>query len=569
MLSALPNGCSHSAALSRARVPLTSRHLRQDKAVSLLTPPRLSRSDIEMGEPLSIVGFTFGVVGLLSTVRNGITTLHHDSLVYREYRDRLFDVKSGLETWEQRMISWRDFWMDEQGESETLYEVYWGQSGLNSIRERLERIAQTGETIKHLFHIKDAPSSKKTGEKFKHLIHVKDAFSSKKEKIKFVLTGLAEINDQLATLKTHVEELWIYSMDVFREKHGAYRDPDRPMIEKAKYDEISSLMTTLVEDTSLSSAALYALCTETRNEEAIVIGLDLDLMDSNKAISSQFSVLEQFKKAKELNLKMVVILVKEEEFGPAWRVKVSRVDQNALAALNISTIDSLVFGLEQLVLKDRSGQFFVGTPDDIYFLLNGVREENDAQPVALLRDELWQLRQANLIRAKDPFSEATRLDLTQGLVRCGLLLSKTPWFSHLRSCGIQLVELSDKTRYVLRANPAGHLEPGPLSLPSKPCWCGSKSNGQGLVLLGIILIEIALGAPVCDFQKGIKRGRCEITVFLDKKAQEFNLQEIVELVEDATDAADYGKVVRYCLVTTREEIQIEDLEDYFWKVLLP
>jgi hypothetical protein len=498
-----------------------------------------------MIEPISIVGLTFGIIGLLSTVRNGVSTFHRDKREFSEFDGRLVDLYNELETWEMRMKSWRELWMVQEGESETLYTVFWGNR--NSIEVRLGRIKETAKTISNLLAQLDGKSCQNLP-----------------EKLEFVFIRSSQLRNLLTTLKSQVELLDIYSVDLFRAEHSVYDKPDRPMIEKTKDEEIERLLVNLVQATSTSSTALYESCNDIDrcNHDTQIIGLELDLMESEK-FASWFANVEKFATIGELRF---YLLVRYTDSGPAWRVRIKPISNCS----DIQGSESLVRELEKLYSQEGGLGFLAGS-NNLYFQLQGtlMGEASYSHPLVF---GLMKVQQTSLIGAPAPLSEPTRLDIVYGLVKCGLLLLETPWFSELCSCGIQQIILPDKTRYTFRVQPIEHQTPEPHSSDDHESsrWCQLNFTGEQrqLFVLGIILIEVALGTPVFKVHND-QSSISSIEISSKSGMQNIEKAEIMIMVEEATGSGEYRQVVDYCLRQRLQGTSELNLNSFFQKALLP
>ncbi|KAI9785546.1 MAG: hypothetical protein M1839_009287 [Geoglossum umbratile] len=498
-----------------------------------------------MVEPISIVGLTFGIIGLLSTIRNGVSTFHRDTREFREFDGKLIDLYNELETWEQRMQSWKAFWMVQEGESETLFTVFWGDE--NSIKVRLDRIKKTAEKISSLLASLDGNGG-----------------NNLRGKLEFVLIRSSQLRDLLTTLKNQVEQLNIFSIDLFREEHSVYGKPDRQMIEKARDEEIEGLLVNLVQATSASSTALYNSCNDVDQyrHDTQIIGLELDLLESEK-FASWFANVENFATIRELRF---YFLVRYEDSGPAWRVRIRPISNCSDAEGS----ESLIRELNKLHLQDGKSGFLTGA-DNLYFQLQGALEGEASYSNPLVA-ALMKVRQTNLIGSPAPLSEATRLDLVYSLVKCGLLLLETPWFSELCSCGIQQITLLEKTRYTFRVQPVEHLTVEPRSSgnhePSRWCQLNIAGEQGQLFVLGIILIEVALGAPVFEIHHG-RASISSLEISFESGIQNIEKAEVMIMVEEATGSGEYREVVDYCLRRRLHGPSGLDLGSFFQKALLP
>src|SRR2546423_1847675 len=100
---------------------------------------------------LPIVSFTFGSVGFLATVRNGITLILNDRDSFKRFGKDLVPHLSEVTSLSRRIERWRKLWKIHDGAPSGLPRVYWGVRGGQRMLALLTTTESTCREIKDEF----------------------------------------------------------------------------------------------------------------------------------------------------------------------------------------------------------------------------------------------------------------------------------------------------------------------------------------------------------------------------------------------------------------------------------
>ena len=100
---------------------------------------------------LPILGFVFGSVGFLTTVRNGVTLILNDRDSFKRFGKDLVPLLSEVTSLSRRIERWRKLWKIHDGAPRGLLRVYWGVQGGERMLALLTTTESTCREIKDEF----------------------------------------------------------------------------------------------------------------------------------------------------------------------------------------------------------------------------------------------------------------------------------------------------------------------------------------------------------------------------------------------------------------------------------
>ena len=185
-----------------------------------------------------------------------------------------------------------------------------------------------------------------------------------------------------------------------------------------------------------------------------------------------------------------------------------------------------------------------------------------------------------------------KIKFTLDLVESGLLFLKTSWFAGLCSCSVRLRQAVTSPSGVplLRTGSVQHINPHYATVQSNHCWCDpamsppvpTANNAtmnditrEHIRLLGFLLTEIATGCPIFDVRRSLQPdGTIKVELEIVRGATPArhveDLEDTLVRIRQAT-SEKYSEAVGYCLncAKTPDQIEQNDIEQYYWHVLLP
>lgn len=496
-----------------------------------------------MPEPVTIFTITLSIIGFFNTIRTGIQTIYDDTKSWKRFRQDLDGFRVNLHSREDFIATWKDKWMVwNEDEDEEFYEYLWGK-GWTLIRDSLKQINSIFKGIDKAIK----PLLKKS--KPNWIVKLQYIFKQK------------DIKSELANLIQQVDSLGDMATRKFSDLHGN---------QEIHHIGNRRKLIRLAMQTSEISDSLYQTCLPAANH--LVIDLELDLFNTSDT-QPRSQAISTSEKAKILNF---AFLAKAQRRPDDLFVR-TRV-HNKPDLRNEECQISFQRAFTKYTHTRQPSGFTTSTHR---FCVQDGSQETDKQSISfrtLLRDP-----QHHGSIAANLQSNAPKIKMAFELAEFVLLLLRTAWIEGLCSCMVHRRRPSpDIENFYLRVGHVQHLDPQQATnAPGNP-WCKSSvaSSLVGLQLryLGILLTEIAIGSPILDVQPLVTSGSggpaqiqlVFMTTGTPPRLQPELLQDTLDRVRAATREV-YVEAVKYCLKSswTRNDIQEEQLEEYYWSVLVP
>ena len=501
-----------------------------------------------MPGPLSIFMATVGILGALNTARGSIQTIHDDVKSWKRAKRAIDDLSAKLNEQYELMEEWKENWMVWE-DDEVFWQYLWG-SNWGSIRGTLNQISERSKELEQGLGPLTRSSTRTS------------------TKLKFVGYQKKYLQDCMEELHRITSELPATTRRFFRDVHRRKDTPDVREIQEI--GNLHQLVRLSIKTRELSQA-FHKACNSDRKD--MVLDLELNFFGTDLP-KERSKAISKFAAMDKLDFQVLAKANEESE------IVVKTVVQHD-TTLEITDCKRTFSEALQEVIDRRTDSAFDTPGDGPRYRVKELLE-NTTFDTKCYRQHIL----AGALTDNDDLRLTARIKLALDLVEAGLLFLKTSWFAGLCSCCVRLKQPSRAT--LLRTGMIQHIRPYYANIQPERCWCdhprppspvvnNPETNmiSEHICLLGVLLTEIATCSPVFDVQRsvqddGIVLVRLKVLSGAAHAPHFEDLESSLERIRQAT-SNKYSEAVEYCLKSTKTPDQVEqiDIEDYYWKVLLP
>jgi hypothetical protein len=528
---------------------------------------------------LPILGFVFGSIGFLATVRNGVTLILNDRDSFKRFGKNLVPLLSEVTSLSRRIERWRKFWKIHDGAPSGLLSVYWGVRGAPRIHALLTRTEITCKEISDEFEsvygearwdAKTKPGALNDQELLlTEASEVRLVRLMRRWKRKFGVSG--QLSNALLRgplFRTHLDSLGYcvarLEEDAMLEFKQEWDCDENEAKKRAEKVGTHYLLTRLATKSAKTTEALLELLSPVRT-----FGIDFQIDNWN-----QFS---------EHRAEMLATCAGHGSFPYYFRISrtvpapdVLKVTIDAVTPRNeqnlLSNFEHCILGwnsnAEDAVLYMR--------PEGCKATFKVGRVEESVQDPEILRVLFSSSQPEDFVESlHGDFSLRDRIKLAYELAVSVLIFMKTNWYSRLCSCAVHRIcidKVEEEYKYYVRINDTCHFEPGTGGVGLTRQWCEEELINMHIYRLGILLVEIALGKAVIEVACDPATNRLEIDLGEETMAQPQDLppRKVARRVEKAA-GEDFSLAVKYCLNHGKrpEAIGPEELAQFYDEVVAP
>ena len=505
-----------------------------------------------MAEPLSISMAVLGIAGALNaalasveSIYSKVKTLERAGLMIEGLKEKVNENNRSLVAWRREWMAWED--------DERFCQYLWGEDW-ESLREAVNAILN---------------DSKYLEEKLETLLKSRKIWM----KLKFAVMKKSHLKECTSELTDKVNGLQNKSRECFHFKHqrrGNRGDTPNVQILGNMFQMVRLCLTTRDLSQTFHGACL-------RDRSDMVVDLELDFFGADVADNRS----KEISKAAAKNTLNFKIFAKEREDHDTI-VKTEVYQDSSLLVVDCRR--TLSRALQQ-VFSERTASAF---DDDGRFRYR-VKEVLCEGTInsQCYRHQILSLDPTRLpdVARHPPSPEKIKLALD--LVEAGLLFLKTSWFAGLCSCSVRYwqAETPPGNALLLRTGSVHHVQPRHANVQPNHCWCDplvvltsgnavmSGMSDEHVRLLGIVLTEIMTGCPVLNVRRDMNAAtgiELDVVTGTPPESHVWTLQDTLSRIRQATSER-CSEAVGFCLRSNKTPTQIQqtDVEEYYWKVLLP
>ncbi|KAI4236431.1 MAG: hypothetical protein L6R40_006141 [Gallowayella cf. fulva] len=528
---------------------------------------------------LSIVGFVLGSLSFGVTLRNGIERVLQDVDAYKAQIEVLVPLSSRLAVQSIHLESWRLFWRIDDGTPLELFSSYWGASGSEQIRRLLSLAYNQFENVNTEFESKyghqtrdripnQGTHNKETErESLENLTQSLTRSRSRWRRVNTALFTGPIFQRHLEILEKSISLLHELSEKRFVENVCAYKDKDWKS--HVEHTATRSYLIHLADQSTRASQALGALV-ETSGDHNIDFHLDHGAYPDQRQqviiesarkcyIPYYFSVSPRQGTLGISGLKIQCQEATHSSFSDvAW-------DQNLPHALRkLCHSGNHPDGVSSYIRTAENAPGFIISSHQC--------PEHGSEN---LRTFMISNKSQHDRRLQGEFTKTERTKLAYELVECALLFLRTEWFSKLCSCSIYRLESNDlKPVHTVRMRRLHHSDHVDVE-SGKPCsqtiWCEQELVNMHIRRLGVLLVEIAVGAPVIEV--AFNHAENDVELDFDAKGDNTNTAKRKDILRKVRreSSEDFMDAVGYCLKqgTAPGDMVKADLEAFYDHVVEP
>jgi hypothetical protein len=529
---------------------------------------------------LPILGFVFGSVGFLTTVRNGVTLILNDRDSFGRFGNDLVPLLCEVTSLSRRIERWRKLWKIHDGAPWELIRVYWGVQGGQRMLALLARTELTCREIEKEFESRygEARYEAETGP---GVLSEQELLSS-------------EANE--ARLDNHTRR-WKRKFGVGGHTSNALLQG--PLFRK-HLDFLGNCVSRLEGDAILefiqewdcdeNKAKNYAtrvgtkfLLTRLATNSARTTEALLELLSPVNNFGVDFQVGNWHQAVAEYRDEALASCAGRGSFAYYFRIRRTAPTPDVLKL----TIDAVTSRNEQSLLSSfEHGVLAWGPnpqnavmymrPESHRATFKVTQVEGSVQDPEILRVLFSSSQSEDFMNSlHSDFSRRDRIKLAYELAESVLIFMKTTWYSQLCSCAVHRIcidEVEEEYEYYFRINNTRHFEPGTGEIGPTKQWCEEELIHMHIYRLGVLLVEIALGKAVAEVACDHATNRLEIDLGEGTAAhpQDLPPRKVARRVEKAA-GEDFSMAVKYCLSHGKrpEAIGPKDLGRFFNEVVAP
>lgn len=527
-----------------------------------------------------ILGFVFGSVGFLTTVRNGITLILNDRDSFRRFGNDLVPLLCEVTSLSRRIERWRKLWKIHDGAPWELIRVYWGVQGGQRMLALLARTELTCTEIEKEFESRYGEA--------RYEAETKPGVLSEQE--------LLSSEASEARLDNHTRR-WrrrfgvrgrisnaLLQGPLFREHLDSLGD----CVSRLEGDAILEFMQEW--DCNENEARNYTAEVGTKfllmrlatNSARITEAL-LELLSPVNDFGVDFQVDNWHQVVAECRAEALVSRAGQGSFPYYFRIRRTAPAPDVLK-LTIDAVTprnehGLLSNFEHGILawgSNPQNAVMYMRPESRRATFKVTQVEESVQDPEILRVLFSSSQPEDFVNSlHGDFSRRDRIKLAYELAESVLIFMKTTWYSQLCSCAVHRIcidEVEEEYEYYFRINNTCHFEPGTGEIRSTKQWCEEELVHMHIYRLGVLLVEIALGKAVTEVACDHACNRLEIDLGEDTAAhpQDLPPRKVARLVERAA-GEDFSMAVKYCLSHGKrpEAIGPEELGRFFDEVVAP
>jgi hypothetical protein len=466
-----------------------------------------SRFNAIMPDPvLPAVGFAFGSIAFLATVRNGISTILNDRDNFKQFGRELVPLICELAAISSRVNNWRRFWRFYNGVPESLPKVYWGVQGGRRMLELLTSIDLASSQIRNEFRTTYGRIIYETKSSTGHGVCPSESSKVSPE------ANEKQLERYIRRYERRFGVGGKLSITLFR----------GPLFRK-HLDNLAGKVRMLEDDSLYEFVHEWECDASEAQKNAAEVGTQFFLSHlATRSAKTSESLLELLSSVENLRLDYPIdqyygIEPERRQETLAHRagngafpyyIQLSR-NPPASDALKIAIESVLPNGsqtwcsdFEQGVLSWRgsvSGDSLFMRPSSRTATFRLKRIDGWTHGSVALRASLSSIDPEDLLQSlHGDFSKRNRVKLAYELAESALIFLKTKWYSRLCGCALHCVcvdELEEEYEFYFRANSLHHLEPKCGQTQPTKQWCEEELANMHIQRLGVLLVEIALGRP--------------------------------------------------------------------------
>jgi hypothetical protein len=535
---------------------------------------------------LPLVGFAFGCIGFLATVRNGVSTLLNDRDNFKQFGHELVPLICEVAALSSKVNNWRRLWRLYDGVPKDLARVYWGVQGGQLMLALLASTDVAGKQIRDEFRTTYAPIIYETESRRRIDGSSNDPMQVSNE------TNEEQLERYIKRYKRGFGVSGKWSTTIFR----------GPLFRK-HLDMLASNVKKLEENSICEFVHEWDCDASEAEEKAADVGTQSLLTRlATKSAETSEALLELLSSVDTLRLDYPV----DQYYGiPAERrgeTLTARAGNGAFPyyvqlTRNPPASDALKIAIESVlpnahtnwcsdfehgVLSWRSSShgdslFMRSTCHRATFKLR--KGEGWTHGSEALRMFLSSTAPEDLLQSlHGDFSKRDRVKLAYELAESVLIFLKTNWYSRLCSCAVHRVcvdEAEEEYEFYFRVNNLRHLEPDSGQTRPTKQWCEEELVNMHIHRLGVLLVEIALGTSVREVAYNPQTRKVEIELSQDSslpsdQGEDLPPRKVARRVEKAA-GEDFSLAVDYCLRhgMRPNEIGPEELKRFYNKVVAP
>lgn len=534
-----------------------------------------------MPEPvLPLVGLSIGVVGFVSTLRNGAQLILNDHDSFKAFGQELVPLVCEIALLTNRLDIWRRQWKISDGAPASLPKRYWGLHGGERVLELLALVRRGcrliedefdrtyGRRVCQLEALSDkesrptAISDEEDDETLEHNIsNYREHFGVLGKTTRALFQGPL-FRKHLDALERTVATLERYSNDEFARVWDYDANEARKHIDSFG---THFLLSKLAIDTVSASEDLLGLL-----ESVGELQFDFQIAPGNGATGDRW----------DNTLAMRSGLGSIPYHLQACSYPMTAQGLNIVVEKDPKSRRSREYSTFEKAIEDWNGENetkLVVQAENSEARFSMQLERFDGQSRKPLREFLLSVVPKDLSKSlHGDFSKRDRIKLAYELAESALVFMKTHWYARLCSCAVQQVcvdESQEEHRYLIRMNKVSHLDPEGEDVKT-PKWCEQELVKNHIHRIGILLVEVALGTSVKEVSYNPYQKRVEIDLGgnLDTEHDSLDLppRQVACRVEEAA-GQDFSVAVEYCLRQHIEPAQVtqRDMDRFYNKVVTP
>jgi hypothetical protein len=529
---------------------------------------------------LPALGFVFGSVGFLTTVRNGITLILNDRDSFRRFGKDLVPLLCEVTALSRRIERWRKLWKIHDSVPWGLIRVYWGVQGGQRMLALLARTELTCTEIEKEFESRYGEA--------RYEAETKPGVLSEQELLSCAASE--------ARLDNHTRR--------WRRRFGVRGHISNALLQgplfRKHLDFLGSCVSRLEGDAILefiqewdcdeNEAKNYASGVGTKfllmrlaTNSASTTEALLELLSPVNNFGVDFQVNNWHQVVAGCRAEALASCAGQGSFPYYFRIRRTAsapdVLKLAIDAVTSRNEHGLLSNFEHIVLAwDPNPQNAVMymRPESRRATFKVTQVEESVQDPEILRVLFSSGQPEDFVKSlHGDFSRRDRIKLAYELAESVLIFMKTTWYSQLCSCAVHRIcidEVEEEYEYYFRINNACHFEPGTGEIRSTKQWCEEELVHMHIYRLGVLLVEIALGKAVAEVACDHASNRLEIDLGEDAAAhpQDLPPRKVAQRVERAA-GEDFSMAVKYCLSHGKrpEAVGHEELGRFFDEVVAP
>ncbi|KAL8691004.1 MAG: hypothetical protein Q9218_003680 [Villophora microphyllina] len=444
------------------------------------------------------IGITASIITLIELLAKSGESLLHFSQTHDDLKRANLELSLAL----QKFAAWQENWPSRVDNGDLSANTLWGTQGWATIHALLENIVVLGKKTDQL--LREAQESLESKPRLRWKRAVDRIGRKGRANQRQTLRELA------ATLNKAVDELWICTETVFDSRHG--------LLAAKLHTNVREIFLDSVLQSRAGSMKLYTLCL-TQVED---YSLEVDRLGNGSANNT-------------FPLSYSLVTEPGEKELQRWVVKDVEVvhDSSIDAADDVDLSDLHLFRSKSGAKTVRVPQYHKSATCHLLQIPQAPSEEHHLRSAPetledVMRNSGKETKRYDWASSRSHFGTEAKIRLAFNIVECGIFLLGTPWFSSLNIRNLRRWNnyVNTSSSFILRIQTLDLKD-----LVSDDL--GALAETTQLFRLGILLMEIALGAPDTDSQ----------SADLEHDPQKISKLPLVERAM----GAQYCKATAFCL----------------------